>query len=240
MKRTAHIIVIALTSAIVAMGVVLAAQGFELDTSCYVESNGLVRITFPEDVLWEKKSSGGIATPGYLFGAIVTNEMYDATGTNQNYWTKDPYVERYRLFVELNQDGHEDVILSEPISQSGTGGLSYDVYLWTNGNYVCIGDIGGHLGSIKVEHINELTRVIWTYSHSSCQSGVIGTFVVEGWRCVDHRHCHIELGDEGRTPPTVGRQLLDIINKTATVPIRIEKTETKDGKVRWQPLGYNP
>ena len=185
-------------------------------------------------------SSGDIATPDYLFGTVVTNEMYDATGTNQNYWTKNPYVERYRLFVELNQDGHEDVILSAPINQSGTGGLTYGVYLWTNGNYVCIGDIGGHLGSIRVEHINELTRVIWTYSHSSCQSGAIGTFVVEGWRCVDHRHCHIELGDEGRTPPTVGRQLLDIINKTATVPIRIEKTETKDGKVRWQPLGYKP
>ena len=105
-------------------------------------------------------SSGDIATPDYLFGTVVTNEMYDATGTNQNYWTKNPYVERYRLFVELNQDGHEDVILSAPINQSGTGGLTYGVYLWTNGNYVCIGDIGGHLGSIKVEHINELTRII--------------------------------------------------------------------------------
>ena len=175
-----------------------------------------------------------IATPDYLFNTIVTNEMYDATGTNQNYWTKNPYVERYRLFVELNQDGHEDVIMSAPINQSGTGGLTYGVYLWTNGNYVCIGDIDGHLGSIKVEHINELTRVIWTYSHSSCQSGSLGTFVVEGWCCVDHRHCHIELGGEGQTPPTVGSQLLDIINKTATVPIRIEKTETKDGKLCWR------
>ena len=179
-------------------------------------------------------SSGDIATPDYLFGTVVTNEMYDATGTNQNYWTKNPYVERYRLFVELNQDGHEDVILSAPINQSGTGGLTYGVYLWTNGNYVCIGDIGGHLGSIKVEHINELTRIIWTYSHSSCQSGAIGTFVVSGWSCRDNRCCHVELGDEGRKPPTVGFQLLDIISKTATVPLRIEKSETRDGKIRWR------
>ncbi len=179
-------------------------------------------------------SSGDIATPDYLFGTVVTNEMYDATGTNQNYWAKNPYVERYRLFVELNQDGHEDVILSAPISQSGTGGLTYDVYLWTNCNYVCIGDIGGHLGSIKVEHINELTRIIWTYSHCSCQSGSIGTFVVSGWSCDDNRCCHVELGDEGREPPTVGSQLLDIISKTATVPLRIEKSETRDGKIRWR------
>lgn len=36
--------------------------GFELDTSCYVESNGLFRITFPEDVLWEKNPQ-----PAHLF-----------------------------------------------------------------------------------------------------------------------------------------------------------------------------
>ena len=36
--------------------------GFELDTSCYVESNGLFRITFPEDVLWEKHPQ-----PAHLF-----------------------------------------------------------------------------------------------------------------------------------------------------------------------------
>ena len=106
--------------------------------------------------------NGGIATPEYLFDTVVTNEMYDASGTNQNYWTKDPYDERYRIFVELNQDGHEDVIMSDPISQRGTGGHTFNVYLWTNGNYVCIGDVGGHLSSLYVEHINECTRVIWT------------------------------------------------------------------------------
>lgn len=36
--------------------------GFELDTSCYVESNGLFSITFPEDVLWEKNPQ-----PAHLF-----------------------------------------------------------------------------------------------------------------------------------------------------------------------------
>jgi len=175
-----------------------------------------------------------IATPEYLFETVVTNEMYDATGTNRNYWTKNPYVERFRLFVELNQDGHEDVILSAPISQRGTGGLSYGIYLWTNGNYVCIGSIGGHLESIHVEHIDEYTRTIWTYSHCSACSGSIGTFTISGWRCTDNRCCHVELGEEGRNPPTVGSQLLDIIAKTATVPMRIEKSETRDGKVNWR------
>lgn len=177
-----------------------------------------------------------IATPECLFGTIVTNALYDATGTNQNFWTKNPYDERYRVFVELNQDGHDDLILSAPLSERGTGGLSYGVYLWTNGNYVCIGDISGHLSSLYVEHINEVARVIWIYSHSSCQSGAIGTFTVEGWRCVDNRYCHVELGAEGHDPPTVGSQLLDIIAKTATVPLRAEKSETKDGKVKWRPV----
>ena len=56
--------------------------------------------------------NGSIATPEYLFDTVVTNEMYDVSGTNRNYWTKDPYVERYRIFVELNQDEHEhDAVL---------------------------------------------------------------------------------------------------------------------------------
>ena len=38
--------------------------------------------------------NGSIATPEYLFNTVVTNEMYDVSGTNRNYWTKDPYVER--------------------------------------------------------------------------------------------------------------------------------------------------
>jgi hypothetical protein len=175
-----------------------------------------------------------VATPEYLFDTIVTNWMYDATGTNCNDRAKEQYVERYRIFVDLNQDGHEDVIMSAPISQRGSGGLSYDVCLWTNGNYVCIGDIGGHLSCIHVEHIDECTRVIWTYSHSSASTGAIGTFVVRGWSCRDNRCCHVELGDEGHDPPTVGSQLLDIIAKTATVPLRIEKSETRDGRIRWR------
>lgn len=175
-----------------------------------------------------------VCTPDYLFNSVFTNAMYDASGTNKDYWARDKYVERYRIFVDLNQDGHEDVIMSAPISQRGTGGLSYDVCLWTNGNYVCIGDIGGHLGCIHVEHIDDATRVIWTYSHCSACSGAIGTFTVKGWQCYDNRCCHVELGEEGRNPPTVGSQLLDIISKTATVPLRIEKSETKDGKVNWR------
>ena len=183
--------------------------------------------------------NGSIATPEYLFNTVVTNEMYDVSGTNRNYWTKDPYVERYRIFVELNQDEHEDLIMSAPLSQRGSGGHAFNVYLWTNGNYVCIGDVGGHLSSLHVEHIDECNRVIWTYSHGSCQSGAIGTFIVRGWHCLDDRCCHVELGEEGRKPPTVGRQLLDIIARTATVPLRVEKSETKDGKVRWRPFDQN-
>lgn len=177
-----------------------------------------------------------IATPEYLFETVVTNVWFDASGTNRDDRTQSQYIERYRLLVDLNQDGHEDVIMSEPISLRGSGGLSYVVYLWTNGNYVCIGETGGHLERIRVEHIDDSTRIIWSYSHCSAGSGSIGTFVVRGWQCHDSRTCHIELSGDGQAQPTVGSQLLDIIDKTATVPIRIEKSQTKDGKVRWLPV----
>ena len=67
--------------------------------------------------------------------------------------------------------------MSAALSQRWSGGHAFNVYIWTNGNYVCIGDVGGHLSYLHVEHIDECTCVIWTYSHSSCQLGAIGTFI---------------------------------------------------------------
>ena len=37
------------------------------------------------------------------------------------------------------------------------------MYLWTNGNYRCIDEFGGHLGWIKVEDEPHGHRRIWTW-----------------------------------------------------------------------------
>lgn len=180
---------------------------------------------------------GAIATPEYLFGTIVTNEMFDASaGRERTERARRPYVERYRCFVDLDQDGHDDVILSNPISQQGTGGLSFGVYLWTNGNYIAIGEIGTHPGFLYVEHVNECTRTIWTYWHSSGETGSIGAMRITGRHKTATRYIDVDLGSEGASPSTIGMELYDLIRAKATVPIRLETSFTTNGLIRWQNL----
>lgn len=101
-----------------------------------------------------------VSTPEYLFNTVVTNGMYDPLAKTSNWRYSSIYDERYRCFVDLNQDGHEDLIISEPTMQRGSGGLSYGVYLWTNGNYRAIGSIGTHPAFLYVEHIDCTQRTV--------------------------------------------------------------------------------
>ena len=175
-----------------------------------------------------------VATPDYLFGTVVTNEMYDASGTNRIERYNHPYVERYRCFVDLDQDGHDDVLLSAPISQRGTGGLSFGVYLWTNGNYICIGEIGTHPGFLYVEQVNECTRAIWTYWHSSGSTGSIGTMRISGRHRAKEDHIYVDIGLDGQDLIPIGGLIYNTIREKATVPIRTETSVTTNGIVRWR------
>ena len=176
-----------------------------------------------------------IATPEYLFGTIVTNEVFDAsTSRERTERTRYPYVERYRCFVDLDQDGHDDVILSDPISSRGTGGLSFGVYLWTNGNYIGIGEIGTHPGFLYVEHVNECTRAIWTYWRSSGRTGTIGAMRITGRNWVDSSQLFVDLSDDGATTSTIGMDLYNSICAKATVPIKMEISCTTNGVITWK------
>ncbi len=180
------------------------------------------------------RSGDAIATPEYLFDTIVTNEFYDANANHERTKRKSyPYVERYRCFVDLDQDGHDDVILSDPICQRGTGGLSFAVYLWTNGNYIAIGEIGTHPGFLYVEHVNEYTRTIWTYWRSSGNSGSIGAMQIKGRYKTCSNFIAVDLGSEGDTPTTIGMDIYDLIRTKATVPIRTETSYTTNNIITW-------
>ena len=175
-----------------------------------------------------------VSTPEYLFNTVVTNEMYDPSAKTSDWRYSSVYDERYRCFVDLNQDGHEDLIISEPTMQRGSGGLSYGVYLWTNGNYRAIGSIGTHPAFLYVEHIDCTQRTIWTYWHSSGISGSIGAFRVSSSGFATETHIDVDLGGEGRVTPTIGSELYELIRRKANVPIRTEISCTTNNVVRWR------
>ena len=176
---------------------------------------------------------GGIATPDFLFNSIVTNGLYGATGTNSNPYAKNKYVERYRSFVDLDQDGMDDLLISDPVSQTARGGLRYRVYLQTNGNYRCVGEIFSHSDAIRVEHVDGFTRQIWTYSPCSGHSGSIGAMRATPHYVAEQTHVFVEIGSDGQEPSTIGFDILETINRKAAVPIRREVSKTEDGKIEW-------
>ncbi len=167
---------------------------------------------------------GKVVSASYLFDSVVTNGGSASRGK---------YIPRVRGFVDLDRDGHEDVIVSAPLSSFGTGGGSYWMYLWTNGNYRCIGEFGSNPGWIKVEdEPRDGNRRIWTWSHSSATSGSIGSVTI--WRdgFVENGRLPITTAGDGG-PTSIGSELMDSVERHATVPVRWEQSVTTNGVNRW-------
>lgn len=166
----------------------------------------------------------GVASPSYLFESAVTNAF-------AQYWSKDAWIERERGWVDLDNDGIDDLILSDPYSSGGTGGLGYTVYVATNGLYRAIGTIGGHRSTFGVEDRGSLGRIIWTYSHSSCCTGSFCWLQIYESETTDSGRIAVYVLDG---EDSLGHDIGAAIRKWATVPIRWEISHTEDGKVSWR------
>lgn len=174
-------------------------------------------------------NTDGILSPAYLFDSVVTNMGARALH-------KGPYISRLRGFVDLDLDGHEDVLLSAPECSRGTGGLGFDLFLWTNGNYRCIGDLGGDPSNIRVEDEPDGHRRIWSYWHCSCRTGSFANVTVwrNGW--IEKGQLPVSFAtDEGE--PSIAAALEQAIHRHATVPIRWERSVTVNGTNVWVRYG---
>lgn len=167
----------------------------------------------------------GLCSTRYLFGSVFTNAYHK---TNPR-----PYLERSRGIVDLNGDGKLDVILEFNESYRARIGNGYNVFLWTNGLYRCVGEIWG-AEPPRVENHHYFGTSLWTYSPCS---GVEGSF------------CRLRIGHYGQLSessqirvdwhgdgvPCIARALDDAILRHANKPVRWERSETRRGVVRWIP-----
>lgn len=171
---------------------------------------------------------GKIVTAAYLFDSIVTNGGNSCRGK---------YIPRNRGFVDLNKDGHEDVLISAPLSEFGTGGGSFWMYLWTNGNYRCIGEFGSHPGAIRVEdEPRNGDRRIWTWWHCSGTSGTIECLTI--WKDGFVEKGRLPITTAGDGEPSIGTALMEAIERHATVPVRWEYSVTTNGVNKW--VSFSP
>lgn len=79
--------------------------------------------------------------------------------------------ERQFAELDLNGDGTNDLLVSESVSLGGTGGLVYNLYIAVGqGQFRRLDQFLA--GGFAVE-IHGETKYLWSYSHSSSQSGTI-------------------------------------------------------------------
>ena len=80
------------------------------------------------------------------------------------------FLERYRILTDLNQDGTNDLLLSEAEELFGNGGGDWSVYLNSNGYWRCIGHVGLPFAGGTFEAAGDCVN-LWSYSHCSAHSG---------------------------------------------------------------------
>lgn len=144
----------------------------------------------------------------------------------------DPNVNPERRYAELdlNGDGTNDLLLSTSVSDGGTGGLIYNLYLGVGQDRFKKLDMFP-AGCFAVETHGE-TKRLWSYSHMSSQSGTIQ------YRYFDHKgrfqKSQIFLIHPGDGGSEVGNAIYtSIFNKTTTLKTKkigaSNKPDARDG-----------
>ena len=149
-------------------------------------------------------------------------------------WWSHPYHERYRIMVDFDFDGHDDMLLSEPRASFGTGGGSWEVYHWTNGFYQAIGDIGAHYAawSFDKDPWDDALR-FWYYWHSSAHEGSLGYYIISANGVKHEKEQQMEIRmDAGEND--VASQLYKTVLKDHGIKYRYEISSTTNGVVTWK------
>lgn len=150
------------------------------------------------------------------------------------------YAERYRILVDLDGDGINDMLLSGSPDEFGTMGGPWNVYLNREGDYIEVGEIWAHPMAIAFEpdqgrihndpKLHRFAR-IWVYLKSSGSAGTLGYYRV-GRESVDKMSgIEIHPGDGGTT---LGNALYEATFKNSVIPFTMQHSKTdEDGNVTW-------
>lgn len=150
------------------------------------------------------------------------------------------YVERYRILVDLDGDGVDDMLLSGSPDEFGRASGPWAVYLNRAGDFAEVGEIWAHPMAIAFEpdhariHNNPKERWfarIWVYMRLSGRAGVLGYYRVGADTVGEMVGSEIYPGDGGTA---MGNAQYEATFKNSTIPFTMQLSTTgEDGKVTW-------
>ncbi len=154
-------------------------------------------------------------------------------------WIADPSVyplqketlrsgERYRLLADFNGDGIQDMALSYDTNLFGNASGHFWLYIGDGkGKYREHGVFVGSPRAVSLEKFGAKVR-IWLYLRGGAAIGVIGYYEVEKDKLSEYRS--IEIHPQGTR---MGNAIYEAVFENSDLPIRVERSVTKDGIVRW-------
>lgn len=153
---------------------------------------------------------------------------------------KAKYAERYRIIVDLDGDGANDMLLSGSPDEFGTMGGPWGVHLNRDGDYKRIGEVWAHLMAISFEpdqariHTDPKTHRfarVWVYLKAGGSAGSFGYFRVGKDSVDEMASIEIYPGDGGTD---IGRAVYEAAFKKSPIPFKIQgSTTAEDGTVTW-------
>lgn len=139
--------------------------------------------------------------------------------------------ERFRLTGDINNDGYEDLLLSDDIANLGQSGIRYFIYLKNEeGKFTLYDSIYTGIGSVAVEHFHEDSR-LWLFVRLDSQSGIISYCDLGDDAITGCRSMRIHQGDGGTA---IGGGVFRAVFGNSDVSFTLQKSETIDGKVTWK------
>lgn len=169
--------------------------------------------------------------PGLFTAAAAdpsTQPVPDETG-------RQKFRERTRILVDLDGDGSEDVLLSNPAS-AGNSGVDWSVYLRRKGDFRRIGNLWAHPKAISFErvpgesHKGILARV-WVYVRSGAGEGSFGYCLVKEDSVEELQAIGIY---PGAGKDSIGEKLYAATFGQSPVLFQVEQSRTTEtGEVSW-------
>jgi hypothetical protein len=154
---------------------------------------------------------------------------------------KAKYVERYRIVVDLDGDGMNDMLLSGKPDAYGKMGVLWTVFLDRAGNFTAVGTIVAHPAAIAFEsdsaaNLKEAPERrfvrIWVYHRAGGSSGGFGYYRVGADSVDEMRGIEIYPGDGGSD---LGRAIYKATFERSPIPFILQQSSTgDDGVVTWK------
>lgn len=133
------------------------------------------------------------------------------------------------IYVDLDGDKTNDMIVSEPLSTFGNAGGYWTVYLRRNSELKKVGSIFAHPKAISFEYdhldldkVGDLSKGkalcrIWTYSRINGRTGSVSYYVVRENSVTPCKSLNIYIGDPA-DPNDFGSKIYTAIFKQSPVP----------------------